>query len=243
MTRLADMRLRSLCFLGLVLATCVVCAQEVSWVQTYEISPPATSASDVVHLPGQGFIVAGGALFPPDSGSFQGWIMRTDLRGHIVWSRIYGTIASESFTSLALMNNELWVAGHNSSWPILYRISLTGDSLWSRTFPDWQLGYDFNCVLATPDEHLLVTTSHPVLAKLDTLGNIIWSIRGPEFHNTVKALALLPEGGYVVACNTNSIWQYQDTIAIRIYWVNGRFSELSYMVSSSTDIRCRNHNP
>jgi hypothetical protein len=174
----------------------------------------------VIQLPSQGFIIAGIAIFPPDSGSFQGWVMRTDLQGDVVWSRTYGTLAPESFTSLTLMNNELWVAGQDNLWPILYRFSLTGDSLWSRTFTDWQLGHGLICVLATPDEHLLVTTSHPVLAKLDTLGNVMWSIRGPEYHSAVKALALLPEGGYVVACNTNFLSQYEDTIAIRIYWVN-----------------------
>jgi hypothetical protein len=211
---------RHSCFIGLLFVAYLAQAQEVSWVRTYEVSPHASSAWDVIHLPGGGFVAAGDALFPPDSGSFQGWVMRTDLRGEIVWSRLYGTTASEGFTSLTLMNSQLWIVGNNSSWPILYQITLSGDSLWSRTFTDGQLGHGLNRVLATPDEHLLITTSHPVLAKLDTLGNVIWSIRGPEYHSQVNALALLPEGGYVVACNTNSLWQYEDTIAIRIYWVN-----------------------
>ncbi len=82
------------------------------------------------------------------------------------------------------------------------------------------MGRRLDRILATPDADLVVTSDYPVLSKVDTLGNVMWSLRGPEYHNNVRALALLPEGGYVVACNTNWIWDFQDTIAIRIYWVD-----------------------
>jgi hypothetical protein len=215
--------------IGLTLIGCLAQAQEVSWVQTYEISPHATSAFDVIHLPGQGFVVCGSALFPPDSGDFQGWVMHTDLQGNVVWSQTYGSAHAETFESVALLNNQLWIAGHRDSaagpdvyvWPLLCRISLTGDSLWSLTFPDWQLGHRFHRILATPEGNLCVTSDYPVLSELDTLGNILWSIRGPERHSGIRALAPLPEGGVVVACNTGPIPNYwTDTTAIRVYWVN-----------------------
>ncbi len=188
--------------------------------QTYEISPHGTSAFDVIHLPDQSFVVVGVAMYPPDSVSYQGWVMCTDLQGNIIWSRTYGDSTPETFTSVTPMDNELWVAGYNSSWPTLYKISLTGDSLWSKTFSEGEVGYRFDRILATLDGHLLVTSDRPVLSKLDTLGNVIWSILGPDRHNNVRALALLPEGGYTIACNTNLIWDFQDTIAIRVYWVS-----------------------
>jgi len=208
------------CLIGLVFVSYLLQAQEVNWVQTYEVSPHGTGAFDVISLSAQGFVVAGNAIFPPDSGNFQGWVMRTDLQGDVVWSRTYGDSTPETFTSVTLMNNQLWIAGHNSSWPILYRIDLMGDSLWYKVFSEWELGRRLDRILATPDGNLLVTSDHPVVSKLNALGNLVWSVRGPEYHNTVRALALLPDGGYVVACNTNYIWDFQDTIAIRIYWVN-----------------------
>ncbi|TAE87418.1 MAG: T9SS C-terminal target domain-containing protein [Bacteroidetes bacterium] len=111
----------------------------------------------------------------------------------------------------------------------IFKLNANADTIWHQIISKSEANYYANCLKATSDGHLLVAGdcenrrligSRSFLAKLDTLGNLIWIKhfgQGLGFYvSSINDLIELPDGNYVLAGyerqSSSVLALYQPTI-------------------------------
>lgn|GEM_PF-2429875 len=157
-------------------------------------------ATSVTVLPDSSFVVAGYAssqtgdvtgLHSSDNAP-DGWVVRFDYAGNIVWKLCVGGMLEDKFQSVfAAADGGLYCFGRsessdgdlsgstivNGSW--LVKLSPGGNVEWSKTFGSFYSGYFGNAIVLSDGNIALLTAAaqeDAVLYKIDPSGNIIWQI-------------------------------------------------------------------
>jgi hypothetical protein len=135
---------------------------------------------------GQGYIVAGSTS---SSGITDGYVVRVDSLGLVMWSKYYIGSNVDIFTSIKQLPDSGYIlSGYSNSggnggydgW--VYRIDKNGDSLWSKYIgtSDWDFFYD---VAPTSDSGFILAggtygagqgDEDMYFVKLNSNGNILW---------------------------------------------------------------------
>ncbi len=134
-------------------------------------------------------------------GASDGWLIKTDSIGNLLWEKTYGGTLSDGFYSITLCsNNDILVCGHSASsngnltfnngaedlW--VMRLDSVGTVLWSKSFGGTQYeggesivetsSGDIVVIGATDSNNGDVTGSHGLtdswLIKLNATGNLKW---------------------------------------------------------------------
>jgi len=164
----------------------------VAWEKRFDNNGRADVAASVVETPDGDLVVVGVTGPTPCliGCNWDGWIIKINGRGDLLWSRQLGSNGADSFNFVTLKGTHYWVTGTRRVFPNAYQawlleIAPDGNLVWEKTFGGSQDEFVVE-TLAAPDGNFLMTgrtVSYGVqdgkgdvwLVKLDPNGNIIWS--------------------------------------------------------------------
>ncbi len=198
--------------------TTVMYAQQPPFTKVfYDLSGTAQSYS-IVKTFDHNFMIAGEKDDVP-------MMMKVDPAGNALWiKKAEATVPQSRFTSVIATSDSCFVfAGTVPPWygdqVLCMKMSPAGNPLW---FREYNLGMQVitssiqetsgHGFILTGDLKTPVATSEVFVLKLDSAGNISWStilssLTGSDFGYAVKQT---PDGGYILAGETESYPPYQD---------------------------------
>ncbi len=152
------------------------------------------------------------------NGQEEGWLVRVDAKGQLLWQQNYGGTSIDTLAAvIALPNGNFAAVGENSSsakqgsdaWLLI--VQGDGKPLISKTYHMGEHDYA-TAVAALPDGGLILTgeasaNGNPELwvARTDAEGNQLWKdvVTGNQAE-TGRAVSVLADGGWAVAGDSSS---------------------------------------
>ncbi|MCH7769538.1 MAG: T9SS type A sorting domain-containing protein [Bacteroidetes bacterium] len=166
-----------------------------------------------------------GYIFGAHSGSFGAgshdvYLVKSDLSGNVIWSRVYGGSSADGAYSLQQTTDGGFIIGaHVNSFGAgqhdvyLIKINNNGDTLWTKTFGG--VGEDrFREIHQTADGGFILVSetlsfgagnSDVYLIKTDSIGNLLWTkTYGGGSSDYGYSVRQTSDGGYIIAGYTRS---------------------------------------
>lgn len=162
------------------------------WEKRFDNDGKADAAADVVET-ADGDLVVVGITGPTPCliwCNWDGWIVKLNARGDLLWTRQVGGNGTDILVSVILKGRHYWVTGNKYVWPYAYQawlleVAPDGSVVWEKTFGGNRDEFVAETI-ATPDGNYLMTgqtKSFGVqdgkgdvwLVKLDPNGEVIWS--------------------------------------------------------------------
>ncbi|MCD4683179.1 MAG: T9SS type A sorting domain-containing protein [Bacteroidales bacterium] len=163
-------------------------SQTVLFQKFYNLSEE-DEANDIIATSDGNFFIAGKTK--NSEGIENILIIKVDDLGDTIWTKTYcGDSVSDARKIIQTSDGNYLIAGGLMGKALLLKINIEGDSLWSMTFPnEYEEGFKEMIELPNSDIilikwiYLLPISSR--LIKIDSIGNIDWSIDGSckEFHD------------------------------------------------------------
>lgn len=210
------------------------------WTRTYDAGQEAFDYGECARQTSDGgYIIAGGGR-PRDEAETDGWLVKTDANGNVLWSQFYfptGDVWEQFYWVEQTTDSGYIAAGYAGDYTFVVKTDDIGDTVWTRVYP---LGtYDWaSHIEQTPDGGYIVAGGaadaswycNTYLLKIDSDGNIVWcQVYDGGGDDWANHLAQTDDGGYILAgvsdyyeevdagvfvVKTNSLG---DTIWTRIY--------------------------
>jgi hypothetical protein len=169
------------------------------------------------------------------------WILKTDVTGDTLWSKVFDIPGNDYCTSIqqttdsgyiftGTMNSEYCYPNYeineeyepNSSRAFLFKTDLDGDILWTKTYDEKSYG---NCVVQTNDGGFIVAgwiflsdpniQSDMLLIKTDSFGTTLWTkIIGGSDYDIGYCVRQIPEG-YIISGQTKPAGNPYDALLIK----------------------------
>jgi hypothetical protein len=152
------------------------------------------------------------------AGPCDGWLIKTDSSGNMLWNQTYGGIMIESFQSLVETSDggyavagckESLVGGFMDFW--LMKTDAMGNEEWNQTYGGTR-GERARSLVATSDGgYALAGYTNSLggqgcwLVKTDESGNLEWDRLYGNAGAEAHSLVVTHDGGYALAGNT---WHY-----------------------------------
>lgn len=202
------------------------------WQKEYSLSNNSENGFSVVPTKDGGYISAG---YADISGARKMYVVKTDINGDLLWSKIYGSGTQQQIYSIReTVNGYIFCGFSNSSGDydiVLTNINLNGDVLWSRSYPN--IGNDEgHAVQKTTDGGYIIAGSlsetavrYPCLIKTNANGDTLWTKKyiGTTLYSDGYTVEQTLEGGYALFVTGKLI--KTDALG-NIEW---EFSNSSYM--------------
>lgn len=185
---------------------------KVLWQRTFG-GTKADGATGVVVLADGGLAIAG-SISSKGSGNFDGWLIRLDRNGQLLWDRTFGGSQEDTFFAISAtkdggfaMVGSTVAAGEGGGDGWLVRVNGKGEEQWSKTFGGEN--YDvLNSIVTTPEGEFIVAghtrSKGPPgggawLLKIGAKGKVVWErvMAGPGMSLANKVIAL-DDGGIVM---------------------------------------------
>lgn len=195
-----------------------------TWQRLYDNNGQADAAWDVLETPEGDFVVVG-ATGPTSCLLFcnsDGWVIKIDPQGNLLWSRQFGGNGADLLTSVILVGDNYLISGSKYVFPYarqawLLALASDGSVVWEKTFGGPQ-GDSANEVIPVPGEGFLMAgqtksfgtgdgKSDVWLVALDAGGNTRWTKTynlGSEDMGT--SIAPFGSGRFIIAttpCTAN----------------------------------------
>ncbi len=199
------------------------------WLNTYAPPVGLQVANSVAVTSDGGFVVAGRTDIAnpqnPQGVSTEGWVLKLDSSGNTLWQKAYGLSSgvasffgefnSEKQTSdggyIVAGETNSFGAGSSDVWVL--KLDSLGGVTWQNAYGG--PGFDTaTSVQQTTDGGYIVAGqtgsfgaggSDAWVLKLDSLGNVVWqNAYGGSGIDSVNSVQQTPDGGYIVAGQTNS---------------------------------------
>lgn len=184
-------------------------AGEQIWAHPYGGERNETCES-IVKTRDNGYILAG-YTSSVDAGS-QGYLVRIDNRGEVVWERTYGSPYSDRIRKILPSDSGYVCAGYNSATFWLFEIDDDGEVLWDETY----LGityYNVYDVILTMDKGYLIVGAFRsnqgdydfAMLKTDYSGDLVW-LRGfgGDLDDKIYSVVQNEDAGYTFFGTTES---------------------------------------
>lgn len=134
----------------------------IEWSKTYG-GASAENAKDIVQLKDSGYLIVG--LTNSFGKMYQGYVLRIDKNGELLWQKNYGGDDWEMFHRVALLSDTTFVVvgetysyGAGSKDAYVLKCTIDGDTLWSKTYGDVNDDI-FNDVLLNQNNEIVVVGS------------------------------------------------------------------------------------
>lgn len=167
-----------------------------------------------------GGFLATGSTSSFSSGNFDGWFLKFDSAGNLLWTKTFGGTAAEELLGMSKTSDGGFIAtgytGSNtfgSADIILIKLNGAGDTVWTKQYGSIreEAGYGVvqtsdNGYIICADLHNINTNIHHAgLIKTDSAGNLLWyntfGGTGGEFGYWVQET---PDKGFAMLGNTPS---------------------------------------
>jgi hypothetical protein len=180
---------------------------------------PATDEGRCVQQTADGGYVIAGGTHSSGAGSCDVYLIKTDARGDVVWTRTYGGAAyDEGFSVQQTFDGGYIIAGYTSGSGLedfyLIRTNANGDTLWTRTFGDDPNDVDLAYqVQQTADSGFIVVGCSFLdghgnvvvrVVKTDAAGNTQWNRTYGERLEHGYSVRQTTDDGYIVVGQTQS---------------------------------------
>jgi len=186
------------------------------WNRVYK-KPLWQGGHEIRQMGDGGFMVAA-ICRTPEGGILNGYLVKTDPRGNIVWDRICGGARWDEWHGLHVTSNGNFIfcggtrsiprAGRMLSW--IMETNSSGDTLWKRTYVGG-FGYLWSIVQTRDGGYVAAgrageSRSRDLgVLKLDDLGEPQWKfVAGGEKSDRARLILQSSDGNYVVAGYTAS---------------------------------------
>lgn len=191
---------------------------DIQWTKTIG-GPAFDGAYSIIQTNDLGYVLTGYAS-GLGAGDDDVYLIKTDMNGDSLWTRVYGGTGAESGRSVQQTNDGGFIitgyttsfgAGNNDVY--LIKMDMNGDTLWSRTYGNSEEDFGYS-VQQTSDNGYIITgstispgldSSDVLLIKTDANGDSIWTRTfGESGNDEGEFVEQTPDGGYVIAGTTNS---------------------------------------
>lgn len=208
-----------------------------------------------------GFALAG-VTKSSGAGSWDGWLIKTDANGKVVWSKTYGGSSRELFASVQQTADGGYIlAGDtassgplsNNAW--LVKTDASGNQLWDQVFGGDSLDFassvqqtaDGGYILAGETASSGAGNRDAWLIRTDAAGNDLWSktFGGPE-SDSADSVQQTAFGGYILAGRTksygsgdNDVWLIKTDASGNEIWnrvYGGVAWDVAHAVQQTTDL-------
>jgi hypothetical protein len=175
-----------------------------------------------------GFVLVG-LTYSSSNADSDGWIIKTDINGNLLWNKTVGGYGNDAFRSVYMNENHSYaIAGYTDSngsgnydfW--LVKISENGTILWSRNYGGGESDKAYALTGAT-DGYIIAGDTHPtgktdvdaLVMKTDLNGRLVWEkAYGGDDFDEANTIIATKNGEYVVAGFTFSFGKGQ-----RDFWI------------------------
>jgi hypothetical protein len=197
---------------------------DVQWSRTIGLGG-VDVANDMVVLSDGGLVLAGTST-SGGAGGYDGYLVRTDANGVVVWQRWFGGADWDFFRDIRVIDDELILTGQTfsngsvagSAW--LLRVDLQGALHWSRSY-DLEAASEGAATVVTTDGGYVMTgaidePSDVFVLKLDVDGEQEWFTRagGDSVDVGLDVITTL-DGGYSVVGTTRSWSEWEEGYHIK----------------------------
>lgn len=154
------------------------------------------------------------------AGSHDVYLVKTDLSGNVVWTRVYGGSNADGAYSLQQTTDGGFIIGaHVNSFGAgqhdvyLIKINNSGDTLWTKTFGgpgedrfrELHQTADGGFILVSETLSFGAGNSDVYLVKTDSIGNLLWTkTYGGSSSDYGYSVRQTLDGGYIIAGYTRS---------------------------------------
>ena len=169
----------------------------------------------VLQTSDSGFIIAG-STNSYGTGLSDGYIVKTDSIGNVMWTKTYGGTNNDEFKYIEQISDTTFILCGLTKTPgdvYVVKINTLGDSLWTRTIGG--AGIDCgNSIHQTPEHDFIIAgftysygsgLNDSYLIKLDSVGNLIWTKTfGGSGNDLALAAVITSNNEYVFLAQTGS---------------------------------------
>lgn len=189
-------------------------AGEITWQKRYGGGARDYARAIVVANDGNGYVVAG-YTESFGAGSADGWVIKVDNTGNVVWQKTFGTGGFEHAVSLIPANDGGYLVaaegssfGDGSADVWLFKVDELGNIVWQRAYggSGWDTAYKIVPVQDGGYVFVGYTTSAGAgswdlwVVKLDVYGALVWQKTfGGSNDDRGLQVAATHDGGYIVA--------------------------------------------
>jgi hypothetical protein len=141
--------------------------------------------NSVLQTSDDGFIIAG-STSSYGAGLSDGYIIKTDSIGNVMWTKTYGGVNNDEFKYIEQISDTTYILCGSTNTPsdvYVVKINSLGNSIWTRTIGG--SGIDSgNTIHQTPEHNFIISgytysygfgLNDSYLIKLDSIGNLIWT--------------------------------------------------------------------
>ena len=200
------------------------------WAQTYA----GSAGLDIRKTPDLGYAVAGEAL-QGDNG-YDGYLMKTDGNGNLIWSKYFGGTGDDYFNSLDITSDQGYILDGSSNTTTgsaiyLVKTDFNGNLQWEQTFGTTNNNAGYS-VKQTPDGGYIIAGVQGAdstgfggsfyLLKTDASGNKLWEKTYGE--GCARSVQLTSDGGYIItgwtigADNTTDVYLVKTDADGNMVW-------------------------
>jgi len=167
-----------------------------------------------------GNIILAGETYSFGTGSYNGWCVKLDASGNVLWQKLYGGAGYDSALAVRATSDGGYVlAGHTSSFGAgnrdawIVKLDASGNAVWQKAYGGASAEYAY-AIRETPDGGYIlagVTFSFGAggedawCLRLDASGNVVWQkTYGGANSDSFWDVQLTADGGYIVTGDTRS---------------------------------------
>jgi len=202
----------------------------VSWTKTIGGNGIETGTS-IVQLPDSGFLIAGSVNNLFDAQSYDGYLVRTDAQGSVLWDSKIGGTELDFFYSATFTTDSAFVAvgetksfGNGASDVYVVKVDSVGDVVWTKTFGE--TGEDIaRKIIPTIDSQLLIVgqksstvSTDSYVLKLNNDGDTTWTgVYGGALFDAANGVVETSDSGFAVIGSTASFGPGPKDLDVYIY--------------------------
>ncbi len=172
----------------------------------------------VIELKDGNFLLAGYTT-SFGAGHYDGWLVKIDNDGEIIWDHTYGSNLREEFYALREVDDGFLIAGRRRTegdqdfW--LVRTNELGEQLWERTYGIEDCAEYLECMTSCRNGGFILSgtsaqLAKPYIVRINNQGNVLWESHFTDIREIIcnvngGSITQLPDNGFAFAGRNNNV--------------------------------------